>query len=111
VTLADRHLEGVVPGCFLGLDPGERGGVAVAALGNEKDLNNLKSSLLQPFLQNKWAKDKEQKGQKILNKGVAIIEARDKLHDEILVKERSGADVSKEKIQLETMDKILSEIS
>jgi len=83
---------------------------ALAHQVNEKDLNNLKSSLLQPFLEAKWAKDKQEKGQNILNKGEVIIAEWERLHEEIITKERNGADVSKEKIQWAVLDKIVSEI-
>ena len=78
---------------------------------NEKDLNNLKSSLMQPFLEAKWASDKAERGQKIANNGVAIIEERKRLHDEILSSERQGLNVDKEKERLVTFDWVLSALN
>ena len=78
---------------------------------NEKDLNNLKSSLMQPFLEAKWASDKNERGQKIVNQGVAIIEERKRLHDEILLSERQGLNVEKEKERLVAFDWILSTLN
>lgn|SRR3990167_2338586 len=75
---------------------------------NEKDLNNLKSSLMQPFLEAKWSSDKADRGQKIVNQGVAIIEERKRLHDEMLTSERQGLNVDKEKEQIKAFDWILS---
>ena len=84
---------------------------ALAHQVNEKDLNNLKSSLLQPFLQAKWDNDKAEKGQKILNKGVAIVEERTRLHNEILALERQGMNVNNKKERLAAFDWMLSEIN
>lgn len=84
---------------------------ALAHQVNEKDLNNLKSSLLQPFLEAKWAKDRQEKGQGIINKGEEIIKEWERLHEEIITKERGGFDFSKEKIQWDVLDKIVSELT
>ena len=85
----------------------------ISALANQigkKDLDNLKSSLLQPFLEAKWEKEKEEKGQRIVNKGVLIIEERNSLHNEILQKEKQGEDVGLLKEQLKGFDKVLEMI-
>lgn len=61
-------------------------------------------------LDEKWNKEKELQGKKIINKGIAIIEERNRLHAEILLKEKNKEDVSVLKNRLSGFDWILREI-
>lgn len=74
-----------------------------------KEFESFKSGILKPLLEAKWEYEKSKQGQAVISRGAQIIEERNRLHEEILAKERSGKDVEKEKIQLSTMDKIISE--
>lgn len=74
-----------------------------------KEFESFKSGILKPLLAAKWEYEKAKQGQSVISRGAKIIEERNKLHEDMLAKERTGQDVEKEKIQLATMDKIISE--
>lgn len=74
---------------------------------NGKDMANLRSQLLQPILEARWREEKNKKGERIINKGAEIIEKRDKLHKDIIDKERRGERVDNLKIKLEIYNEIV----
>lgn len=74
-----------------------------------KEFETFKSGILKPLLESRWEYEKAKQGQAVISRGAKIIEERNKLHDDMLAKERTGQDIEKEKIQLATMDKIISE--
>jgi hypothetical protein len=77
---------------------------------DQRSLDNLKSSLLQPFLEAKWKNDREKDGERIINSGEDIIKTRDDLHKQMLGMEKQGQDISKIKIQVETYNEIIGRI-
>lgn len=83
---------------------------ALAHQVNQKDLNNLKSSLMQPFLEARWENEKKEDGKKIINKGEKIIEERNRLYADMLQREKQGENIDKIKEQLKGFDWILGEI-
>ena len=78
---------------------------------DQKTLDNLKSSLMQPFLEAKWKADKEQKGETLLNNGEQVILEMDRLHKEMLETEKKGEDVSKLKIKVDTYKEIIGSLA
>ncbi len=78
---------------------------------DQRTLDNLKSSLLQPFLEAKWKADKEQKGEKIEKASEQIFSEFSKLHDEMLQMEKRGEDISKIKIQVNTYEDIIRRLA
>ena len=62
-------------------------------------------------LEEKWNKEKDLQGKKILNKGVAILEERTRLHNEILTLEKQGVNVTGKKERLLAFDWILASIN
>ena len=83
--------------------------LSIISVKNE-DLSNLKALLTQPLLEKKWAKQKQEDGQKIVNKGIQVIEKRNALHNEILKLEREGRNVDLAKEQLKAYDEIIEMI-
>lgn len=77
----------------------------------DKEFESFRAGLLKPLLEAKWNKEKEEKGDNIINKGVQIIDERNRLYDEILTKERQGENVDKEKEQLKSFDWILETLN
>jgi len=77
---------------------------------SQKQFDDFKAKTLQPLLEAKWEQDKIKQGEKVLNKGAEIINERNRLHGEILVKERQGENVEKLKEQLKAFDWIVEEI-
>jgi len=81
-------------------------------MSNDKK-RNIVDDLEQFLLQQKWDKEKNRNGEKILNKGAEIIDRRKKLYDEILAKERQNEKperINLLKAKLEAYDSILKEI-
>ena len=76
----------------------------------EKDLAQLKSALLQPVLEAKWDAKKKDNANKIESGGMVIVKRMEELHNEIIVKERGGQDVSKLKEQMKSFEWIKKEI-
>lgn len=75
-----------------------------------KELEEFKAAALKPLLQAKWDAEKNKNGHAIMNKGAAIIEERDRLHAEILLRERQGENVDKFKEQIKGFEWILSSL-
>lgn len=69
----------------------------------------VREQILTPALNFRLKVDSYLKGKEIVNNGMKIINQRDSLHAEILLKEKQGFDVSKEKEQLKAFDWILGE--
>jgi hypothetical protein len=74
---------------------------------SDKELEELRKKLEQKALEEKWRREKELNGEKIINKGVQIIEKRHNLHQDILAREKRGENVEKLKEQLKAYDEIL----
>lgn len=77
---------------------------------NDDEIDKLKFQLEQKALEEKWIKEKQEQGHNIVNKGVLVIDRRKQLHDELLLKEKQGEDVSKLKERLKAFDEILEMI-
>lgn len=77
----------------------------------DKEFENFRAGLVKPLLENKWAAEKNGNGAKIINKGVAVIEERDRLHAEILVKERQGENVEALKEQMKAFEWIVAQVT
>lgn len=78
---------------------------------DQRTLDNLKSSLMQPFLEAKWKADKEEKGEKIEGAGEQIINEFSRLRNQMLEMERKGEDIGKIKIQVEVYESILGRLT
>jgi len=76
----------------------------------DKDFADLKAQMMQPLLEARWAEKRKEDGQKIINNGEKIILQRQALHNEMLLMEKKGQDISKMKEQLKVYDAILEEI-
>jgi hypothetical protein len=86
----------------------------ITALANQispKTMADLKSSLLQPFLETKWKSEREEKGQKIVNAGEQIISEYDTLHTQMLQDEKQGKDISKTKLQLDVYKNLIERLT
>lgn len=81
-------------------------------LHNIKDTEfvNFRTKLVQPILEAKWEKEKQETGQKIESAGVDILNRRNELNNEMLIKEREGENIDKIKIQLEVYDEIIRKV-
>lgn len=78
---------------------------------DQRNLDNLKSSLLKPFLEAKWETEKQEKGERIINAGAQIIDEYDKLYKEMLEMEKKGEDISKVKVQVDTYANIIGRLA
>lgn len=76
----------------------------------EKDLNNLQSMMLQPFLEARWDDKKKKEGTAILNKGASVIDKRNALHAQMLQMEKRGESVIAIKEQIKAFDWIISQV-
>lgn len=74
---------------------------------SDKALEDLKKTLEQKMLEEKWRKEKELKGEQIVNKGVLIIEKMEKLHADIIAREKRGENVDRLKEQLKAYNEIM----
>ena len=71
---------------------------------------NIVDDLEQFLLNQKWDKERNEKGNKIINKGAAIIKARQELYEEILRRERQNEKpekISLLKAKLEGIDEVV----
>lgn len=83
----------------------------VPVLKNEQDnLRKLKEEAQEAMLETKWAKERKAEADKIMAKGESIMLERNKLHDEMLIKERRGEPIDKIQEQLKAFDWIIREI-
>ena len=79
--------------------------------GNGKiDTSKLDEDLKKKTLQLKWQRDKHDKGEKLLSKGAAIIEKRDRLHEEFLRLEREKKPTDRISVILGVYNEILKDI-
>ena len=77
----------------------------------DKNIVNLvRESVISPAIKFKFKVEALKKGEDIISKGEVIINKRNSLNDEILLKERQGKDVSKEREQLKAFDWIINEV-
>lgn len=83
---------------------------ALAKQLDDKDFARLKAELMQPLLQARWAEEKRINGQQIVNQGEKVIDRRNKLHDEIIEREKSGEDVKMLKERIQELDWIIKGI-
>lgn len=78
---------------------------------SEKDLSNLKRTLMQPILEERWKETKDKKTaeveQILQTKGQKLLEMREDMHQRFLKLDREGKDTTLLKAQLEIMDSIL----
>ena len=78
---------------------------------NEKDLDNLKRTLIQPILEERWKEEKEKKVKEteevLKSRGQKILEMRNDMYQRFLRLDREGKDTTLLKAQLELLDKIL----
>lgn len=77
---------------------------------NNAELKAIQGQLEQKTLEEKWRKEKERQGNAIVNKGVAIIEKREILHNEIIEREKRGENVDKLKERLKAFQEIVEMI-
>lgn len=86
---------------------------ALAHQVNQKDLSNLRSVLLKPFLEEKWKNEEIQKGfdvdKKLTTLGQQLIKMRKNLYDEMLIKEREGEDINEIKGKVEILNYIIGD--
>lgn len=86
---------------------------ALAHQVNQKDLNNLRTTLLKPFLEEKWRQDEITKGnnaeENIKSSGQKLVIMRRDLHDEMLKDEREGKDTAKFKGKIEILNMIIGD--
>ena len=83
---------------------------ANASAKEKEELKKLNEELSQKSLQDKWEKERQAKGQQIINKGVKILEMRQAIHFAIIAKEKSGQYVGDLKEQLKAYDNMLEVI-
>ena len=71
---------------------------ALAHQVNQKDLNNLRTTLLKPFIEEKWRQEEISKGEKtddnIKSFGQKLVIMRKELHEEMLRNERAGKNIA-----------------
>ena len=77
---------------------------------DKEELKKLNEELSQKSLQDKWEKEKQAKGQAIVNKGVKILEMRQAIQATIIAKEKASQYVGDLKEQLKAYDAMLEVI-
>ena len=87
---------------------------ALAHQVNQKDLTNLRSALLKPFLEEKWRQDEIDKGlrtdENIRVSGQQLVQLYKQLSEEILEKERKGEDFSEIKGKLAILNLVIGDV-
>lgn len=80
---------------------------------DDKDLAQLKTQLLQPVLEARWAKEKKEKGEAIEKNGEWVIEKRQRLHNQMLQMEKQTkpiAEIEAIKNQIIAFDVIIKKV-
>jgi len=78
---------------------------------SDKQLSDLKAKMLEPYIKQKLEKEKEEMGQRVLNRGVEIVDKRNEFHEALIKDEKAGKDISILKAQLEVFDWIIGVIN
>lgn len=86
----------------------------ITALANQvgqKDLTNLRTTLLKPFLEEKWRMDEVDKGvqtdKNIKTLGQQLVQMRKQLYEDMLKKEREGKDITELKGKISILDLVI----
>ena len=78
---------------------------------SQKDLDNLKRTLIQPILEERWKESKKEKAaeveQTLQTKGHKLLAMREEMHQRFLKLDREGKDTTLLKAQIEIIDNIL----
>lgn len=79
----------------------------IAQKNPDKSFENIKADLMQPFLEMKWNQEKKDLGGKIESQGGWIIEERNRLHNEMILREKNEENVEKIKTKISAFDSII----